>query len=118
MSMFRPTRRKRVATIAPAPLPPPPINLPPITHPPHAPPARRAVDAFGGPLPLPAGNPGIFPFGNDASSTPVLSQVAAADRPGADATNHGLDVPYHVTQYGGFSHDLSAPQDWSSYGGF
>jgi beta-glucosidase len=76
------------------------------------------VEDFEGSVPITSGNPGIFPFGGDAASTPVLTVVAAADRPGADATNHALDLPYAVTSYGGFSDDLSAPQDWSSYGGF
>ncbi|MDX6212850.1 MAG: beta-glucosidase, partial [Frankiales bacterium] len=49
---------------------------------------------------------------------PTLSQVAAADRPGAPAGNHALSVAYTVTSYGGFSHDLPATQDWTSYDGF
>jgi beta-glucosidase len=118
MSMSRSTRRRRVATVAVGILAAALINCVPMTHAAYAAPASPVVDDFEGTVPITTANPGIFPFGNDASSSPVLSQTAAADRPGADATNHGLDVPYHVTQYGGFSHDLSAPQDWSSYGGF
>ena len=55
---------------------------------------------------------------SDAASTPTLTQVAAADRPGAAAGNHALRVAYTVGGYGGFSHDLATPQDWSSYDGF
>jgi beta-glucosidase len=73
---------------------------------------------FEGTLPITSTSPGIFPFGSDAASTPKLAQVAAPDRPGADAGNHALDVPYTVAGYGGFSHNLSAAQDWSGYGGF
>ncbi|HEY0360125.1 MAG TPA: glycoside hydrolase family 3 N-terminal domain-containing protein [Mycobacteriales bacterium] len=62
--------------------------------------------------------PGVFPFGNDAASTPVLARQVAADRPGAAADNHGLAVTYRVSGYGGFAHDLAAAQDWSAYGGF
>jgi beta-glucosidase len=61
---------------------------------------------------------GLFPFGNDAASTPALAQQPATDRPGAAADNHGLAVTYRVSGYGGFAHDLSAAQDWSAYGGF
>ncbi len=62
--------------------------------------------------------PGVFPFGSDATNTPKINVVAAADRPGAAADNHALDVPYDITGYGGFSEDLAATQDWSGYSGF
>ncbi|MDX6221570.1 MAG: beta-glucosidase, partial [Frankiales bacterium] len=80
--------------------------------------ATSTIDDFEGTLPISTGNPGIFPFSGDAASTPTLSQVAAADRPGAPAGNHALSVAYTVTSYGGFSHDLPATQDWTSYDGF
>jgi beta-glucosidase len=76
------------------------------------------VEDFEGTLPITTSSPGIFPFGSDAASTPTLTQVAVTDRAGAEAGDHGLDVPYHVGTYGGFSDNLSTPQDWSGYGGF
>jgi beta-glucosidase len=76
------------------------------------------VEDFEGAVPITTGSPGVFPFGNDAASTPTLSVVAAPDRPGAASDNHALDVPYTVSGYGGFSDNLSAPQDWSAYAGF
>jgi beta-glucosidase len=76
------------------------------------------VEDFEGTVPITTGNPGIFPFGSDAASTPKISVVTAADRPGADAGNHALDVPYTVAGYGGFSDDLPAAVNWSSYAGF
>jgi beta-glucosidase len=76
------------------------------------------VEDFEGSVPITTGNPGIFPFGNDAPSTPSISVVSAPDRPGADSTNHALAVPYTVSGYGGFTEDLSASQNWSGYGGF
>ncbi len=76
------------------------------------------VEDFEGNPPITTANPGIFAFGSDAASTPKLAIVAAADRPGADASNHALDVPYTVAGYGGFSDDLAAPQNWSGAAGF
>ncbi|GIH17982.1 glycoside hydrolase family 3 N-terminal domain-containing protein [Rugosimonospora africana] len=76
------------------------------------------VENFEGTLPITTASPGIFPFGSDAASTPTLTQVAVADRPGGAADNHGLDVTYHVGTYGGFSNNLSTAQNWSAYGGF
>src|SRR3989440_9600530 len=75
------------------------------------------VEDFEGMLPITTSSPGIFTFGSDAASNPQLSQVAAPDRPGAAADNHALDVVYTVGAYGGFSNNLSTPQDWSAYGG-
>ncbi|MEO6702724.1 MAG: glycoside hydrolase family 3 N-terminal domain-containing protein [Jatrophihabitantaceae bacterium] len=77
-----------------------------------------SIEDFEGSVPISTASPGLFAFGSDAASTPTLSVVAAADRPGADSTNHGLDVPYAVTGYGGFSDNLSTPQNWSGYAGF
>src|SRR5258705_11828538 len=104
MSMFRSVRRRRAATLAISALVAALINWVPLTHAAYAAPASPVIDDFEGTVPITTGNPGIFPFGNDASSSPVLSQMAAPDRPGGDAANHGLDVPYHVTQYGGLTH--------------
>ena len=87
----------------------------------NAPPNNGAVstiDDFEGTIPFSNGNPGIFTFASDTASTPTLTQVAAADRPGAAAGNHALQVAYKVGGYGGFSHDLATPQDWSTYDGF
>src|SRR4029077_18719155 len=80
--------------------------------------AVSTIDDFEGTIPFSSGNPGIFTFSSDPASTPVLTQVAADDRPGASAGNHALQVAYTVGSYGGFVHDLSTPQDWSSYDGF
>jgi beta-glucosidase len=76
------------------------------------------VENFEGSLPITTASPGIFPFGSDAASTPTLTQVAVADRPGGASDDHGLDVTYHVGSYGGFSDNLSTAQNWSGYGGF
>src|SRR5215475_10631872 len=118
MSMFRSPWRKRAAVLGASALAAALINWVPLTHAAFAAPASPVVDDFEGTVPFSTGNPGIFPFGNDATSTPVLTQVTAGDRPGADSSNHGLNVPYTVSQYGGFTHDLPAAQDWSSYGAF
>lgn len=63
-------------------------------------------------------NPGILPFGSNATDTPKLAIGDAAGRPGAASGSHALDVPYTVSSYGGFSDDLATAQDWSGYGGF
>ena len=80
--------------------------------------AVSTIDDFEGTVPFSSGNPGIFTFSSDPASTPTLTQVAADDRPGAAAGNHALQVAYTISGYGGFSHDLAAPQDWSPYDGF
>ena len=80
--------------------------------------AVSTIDDFEGTVPFSNGNPGIFTFASDAASTPTLTQVPAGDRPGAAAGNNALRVAYTVGGYGGFSHDLASPQDWSSYDGF
>ncbi|NUP83983.1 MAG: glycosyl hydrolase [Nonomuraea sp.] len=61
---------------------------------------------------------GVYAWGNDAPSTPALTVQGAADRPGAPATNRALKTVYSVSQWGGWSHDLQAAQDWSPYEGF
>ncbi|MBS2962906.1 glycoside hydrolase family 3 C-terminal domain-containing protein [Actinocrinis puniceicyclus] len=80
--------------------------------------AVSAIDDFEGSVPFGTGGTGIFTFSSDAASTPTLTQVAAADRPGAAAGNHALQVSYNIGGWGGFSHDLAAAQDWSGYDGF
>ena len=76
------------------------------------------VEDFEGTVPLTEASPGIFTFHGDDASNPPLSVVAAPDRPGAGSDNHALDVPYTITSYGGFSDNLTAAEDWSSYQGF
>ncbi|MEV0583739.1 glycoside hydrolase family 3 N-terminal domain-containing protein [Nonomuraea sp. NPDC050310] len=56
---------------------------------------------------------GVVGWGNDAASTPALSVEADAERQG-----RVLKTTYSVGQWGGWSHDLSATQDWSPYEGF
>jgi beta-glucosidase len=80
--------------------------------------AVSTIDDFEGTVPFSSGNPGIFTFASDPASRPTLTQVAAGDRPGAAAGNNALRVAYTVGGWGGFSHDLATPQDWSAYDGF
>ncbi|MFG1705926.1 glycoside hydrolase family 3 N-terminal domain-containing protein [Nonomuraea sp. M3C6] len=61
---------------------------------------------------------GVYAWGNDAASTPALTVEPGTDRPGAPATNRVLKSVYTISQYGGWSHDLAATQDWSPYEGF
>ncbi|WP_090941254.1 glycoside hydrolase family 3 N-terminal domain-containing protein [Nonomuraea jiangxiensis] len=61
---------------------------------------------------------GVYAWGNDAASTPVLTTEPATDRPGAPPANRALKSVYAVGQWGGWSHDLTVPQDWSPYEGF
>ncbi|MBE1586088.1 glycoside hydrolase family 3 N-terminal domain-containing protein [Nonomuraea angiospora] len=61
---------------------------------------------------------GVYAWGNDAASTPALTIEPGPGRPGAPATNRVLKSVYNVSQWGGWSHDLAAPQDWSPYEGF
>ncbi|GAA2215601.1 hypothetical protein GCM10009850_110690 [Nonomuraea monospora] len=62
--------------------------------------------------------PGVYAWGNDAASTPALTTEPGADRPDAPATNRVLRSVYAVSQWGGWSHDFPATQDWSPYEGF
>ncbi|MFI6321905.1 glycoside hydrolase family 3 N-terminal domain-containing protein [Nonomuraea sp. NPDC050556] len=57
--------------------------------------------------------PGVIAWGNNATSTPTLTVEPGTDRPGKV-----LKVGYTVGDWGGWSHDLSAAQDWSPYEGF
>ncbi|MGW0805217.1 glycoside hydrolase family 3 N-terminal domain-containing protein [Nonomuraea sp. NPDC002799] len=83
------------------------------------PPASAAAD----PLPItdfesdgvPAG---VYAWGNDAASTPALTIEPGTDRPGAPASNRVLTSVYAISQWGGWSHDLAATQDWTAYEGF
>ncbi|MGR6916034.1 glycoside hydrolase family 3 N-terminal domain-containing protein [[Actinomadura] parvosata] len=61
---------------------------------------------------------GVSAWGNDAASTPALTIEPGADRPDAPATNRVLRSVYAISQWGGWSHDLPATQDWSPYEGF
>ncbi|GGT10621.1 glycoside hydrolase family 3 N-terminal domain-containing protein [Nonomuraea spiralis] len=61
---------------------------------------------------------GVYAWGNDAPSTPTLTVQPAQDRPDAPAANRALKAVYAVGQWGGWSHDLPATQDWSPYEGF
>ncbi|MFC5822855.1 glycoside hydrolase family 3 N-terminal domain-containing protein [Nonomuraea insulae] len=61
---------------------------------------------------------GVYAWGNDAASTPALTIEPGTDRPGAPGTNRVLRSVYAISQYGGWSHDLPATQDWSPYEGF
>ncbi|MFI9835471.1 glycoside hydrolase family 3 N-terminal domain-containing protein [Nonomuraea sp. NPDC051941] len=61
---------------------------------------------------------GVYAWGNDAASTPTLTIEPGPGRPGAPATNRVLKSVYNVSQWGGWSHDLAATQDWSPYEGF
>ncbi|MEV0229714.1 glycoside hydrolase family 3 N-terminal domain-containing protein [Nonomuraea sp. NPDC050786] len=61
---------------------------------------------------------GVYAWGNDAASTPALTIEPGQDRPGAAESNRVLRSVYHVSQWGGWSHDLAATQDWSPYEGF
>ncbi|MGY0234348.1 glycoside hydrolase family 3 N-terminal domain-containing protein [Longispora urticae] len=81
-------------------------------------PAPAVVADFEGTPPITETSPGIFPFGADAASRPKLTQAPAADRPGAGADNHALSAVYTVGAWGGFSHNLPASGDWTTYGGF
>ncbi|WP_240197095.1 glycoside hydrolase family 3 N-terminal domain-containing protein, partial [Nonomuraea lactucae] len=62
--------------------------------------------------------PGVVAWGNDGPSTPSLTVEPGPDRPGAPSTNRVLKAVYNVAQWGGWSHDLAATQDWSAYEGF
>ncbi|MGW5684874.1 glycoside hydrolase family 3 N-terminal domain-containing protein [Nonomuraea sp. NPDC003754] len=54
--------------------------------------------------------PGVVAWGNDAASTPTLSIETD--------TSRVLKTVYDVGQWGGWSHDLPAAQDWTPYEGF
>ncbi|WP_231619083.1 glycoside hydrolase family 3 N-terminal domain-containing protein [Nonomuraea sp. SBT364] len=79
-----------------------------------APPVQAAAEPLtvtdfeGGALP-----PGVTGWGNDAASTPALALVPGGDRPG-----QALSTVYTVSQWGGWSHDLTTAQDWAPYEGF
>ncbi|WP_246266901.1 glycoside hydrolase family 3 N-terminal domain-containing protein [Nonomuraea typhae] len=62
--------------------------------------------------------PGVIPWGNDAASTPRLTVLPAPERPGAAGTNRAMSAEYTVSQWGGWSHELAAAQDWAPYAGF
>src|SRR5262245_42133048 len=57
--------------------------------------------------------PGVFAWGNDTPSTPTLTIVD-----GHETGGHGLPADSMISQWGGWSHDLSSAQDWSPYATF
>ncbi|MEW9553159.1 glycoside hydrolase family 3 N-terminal domain-containing protein [Nonomuraea sp. NPDC050783] len=61
---------------------------------------------------------GVYAWGNDTASTPTLTIEPGADRPGAPSGNQVLRSGYAISQWGGWSQDLAATQDWSPYEGF
>lgn len=69
------------------------------------------------PLAEPGSTVGIFTWGSDGAQVSV--GVEEQDREGAPAGNHVLAGEYLIPDggWGGFSHNLAAPQDWSSYRG-
>lgn len=62
---------------------------------------------------------GVFAWGADEASKPSLSITEDTRDGAAPAGNHVLAGDYQVAagKWGGFSHDLATPQNWSSYGG-
>ncbi|MEU7892188.1 glycoside hydrolase family 3 N-terminal domain-containing protein [Nonomuraea sp. NPDC049152] len=54
--------------------------------------------------------PGVVAWGNDGASTPTLTIETD--------TSRALKTVYNVSQWGGWSHDLPAGQDWTPYEGF
>ncbi|MEU8249994.1 glycoside hydrolase family 3 N-terminal domain-containing protein [Nonomuraea sp. NPDC048916] len=83
-----------------------------------APPAQAAAESTITDFEADGLPPGVVAWGNDGPSTPVLTVEPGPDRPGAPATNRVLKSVYTVSQWGGWSHDLAAAQDWSPYEGF
>ncbi|MGW2052613.1 glycoside hydrolase family 3 protein [Streptomyces sp. NPDC001840] len=78
-------------------------------------PAPVAVDRFEGEVPF-AGPPegGIFTWGGDSDDPPALSLAERADAPEGDRV---LEGSYHISGYGGFSHDFAFDEpahDWSA----
>ena len=76
---------------------------------------------FEGDVPLSTdANPvGVFAWGQSEATKPTL-EVTLDDRLGQAASdNHVLSGTYQVPSgaWGGFSHNLATPQDWSGYGG-
>ncbi|WP_179951032.1 glycoside hydrolase family 3 N-terminal domain-containing protein [Xylanimonas oleitrophica] len=63
---------------------------------------------------------GVFAWGADEASKPTLA-ITEDDRDGTapNEGNHVLSGEYQVEsgKWGGFSHNLATPQDWSGYGG-
>lgn len=69
------------------------------------------------PLAAPGSTVGIFTWGSSADL--VSLGVTTQDRPGLPAGNHVLSGSYQIPSggYGGYSQNLSAGQDWSSFRG-
>ncbi|WP_407344639.1 glycoside hydrolase family 3 N-terminal domain-containing protein [Pengzhenrongella phosphoraccumulans] len=77
------------------------------------------IQDFEGEVPIaaPGATVGFFPWGSAGSQVTV--GVNAVDRDGAPAGNHVLsgDFLVPVGDWGGFSQNLAAAQDWSSFRG-
>ena len=77
------------------------------------------IQDFEGDVPIaaPGGTVGFFGWGSAGSQ--VSLGVTAVDRDGVPAGNHVLsgDFLVPVGDWGGFSHNLAAAQDWSSFRG-
>ncbi|MCC2318839.1 glycoside hydrolase family 3 N-terminal domain-containing protein [Cellulomonas chengniuliangii] len=77
------------------------------------------IQDFEGDVPFaePGGTVGHFTWGSDGAQ--VSLGVEQQDRDGAPAGNHVLAGEYLIAGggWGGYSHNLAAPQDWSSYRG-
>lgn len=69
------------------------------------------------PLAEPGTTVGLFTWGSDGAQ--VSLGVEEQERDGAPAGNHVLAGEYLIPGggWGGFSHNLASPQDWSSYRG-
>lgn len=69
------------------------------------------------PIAEPGSQVGLFTWGSDGAQ--VSLGVQERDRDGAPAGNHVLGGEYLIPGggWGGFSQNLAAPQDWSSYAG-
>ncbi|GEA90016.1 glycoside hydrolase family 3 N-terminal domain-containing protein [Cellulomonas cellasea] len=77
------------------------------------------IQDFEGDVPVaePGGTVGHFTWGSDGAE--VSLAVTERDRDGAPAGNHVLSGEYLIPSggWGGYSHNLAAAQDWSSFRG-
>lgn len=77
------------------------------------------IQDFEGDVPIaePGTTVGLFTWGSDGAV--VTLAVTEQDRDGAPAGNHVLSGDYLIPSggWGGFSHNLAAGQDWSSFRG-
>ena len=61
---------------------------------------------------------GLVTFGSDADDNPTLTTEAAPDRPNGTAANKALRVQYNINGWGGLTHNLATPRDWTDFDGF